>query len=61
MGANVAEPLSEPDADFATDVIDVTGLSLVDLDGVQGSALDQALRRLIEVGSGPVAGFNASI
>ncbi|WP_248962415.1 FxSxx-COOH cyclophane-containing RiPP peptide [Sphaerisporangium perillae] len=57
----MAEPLSEPDADFATDVIDVTGLSLVDLDGVQGSALDQALRRLIEVGSGPVAGFNASI
>lgn len=57
----MAEPFSVTGADFASDVIDVTGVSLADLDDVQGSVFDTALRRLTETDSGPVAGFTASI
>lgn len=45
-------------------LIDVTGLSLTDLDGLTDSALHHALRSLLQAGEdamGPIAGFSQSI
>ncbi|MFC4590101.1 FxSxx-COOH cyclophane-containing RiPP peptide [Sphaerisporangium corydalis] len=45
-------------------LLDVSGLSLADLDDADQSALARALRRLVEVGEGdlePFAGFSQSI
>jgi FXSXX-COOH protein len=48
--------------EYGGGLIDVTGLSLNDLRGIEGSRLEAALRRLVEEPeSGPVAGFQASI
>jgi FXSXX-COOH protein len=53
----------ERPVEYGAGLIDVTGLSLSELDGLYGSApLDLALRRLVEeVDSGPVAGFQSAL
>jgi FXSXX-COOH protein len=53
-----------PDGDIVSEVIDVSELTLEDLRSLGGSALGDALRRVIaETGdsSEPVSGFNSRI
>jgi FXSXX-COOH protein len=48
--------------EFSGDLIDVTGLSLRDLDGLPESSLTLALREVLTSDcAGPSAGFSASI
>jgi FXSXX-COOH protein len=48
--------------DFGEVLIDVSGLSLRDLDGISESSLAQALRHVLDdEETGPVAGFSSRI
>jgi FXSXX-COOH protein len=48
--------------DFGDVLIDVTGLSLRDVDAMDESSLAEALRRVLdEEQTGPVAGFQSKI
>ncbi|MEV0997197.1 FxSxx-COOH cyclophane-containing RiPP peptide [Nonomuraea sp. NPDC050202] len=48
--------------EYGGGLIDVSGWSLADLDGLPPSPLTSALRRLVdEAGTGPVAGFQSAI
>ncbi|MDF5752622.1 FxSxx-COOH cyclophane-containing RiPP peptide [Spongiactinospora sp. TRM90649] len=48
--------------EYGGGLIDVTGLSLGDLEEIDGSSLATALRRVVsEADSGPVAGFQSSL
>ncbi|MCF6467599.1 FXSXX-COOH protein [Nonomuraea sp. MG754425] len=50
------------DGEYGGGLIDVSGWSLGDLDGLPSSPLTSALRRLVEEsGSGPVAGFQSAL
>nr|WP_191909899.1 FxSxx-COOH cyclophane-containing RiPP peptide [Microbispora cellulosiformans] len=50
------------DGGYSGGLIDVTGLSLVELGQVDNPALSEALRRLLEEdGSVPYAGFQSTI
>ncbi|GAA2596288.1 hypothetical protein SMC26_00935 [Actinomadura fulvescens] len=47
---------------YETELIDVSGLSLRDLDSIEGSSLAKALQRLLTTDdTAPVAGFSAVI
>jgi FXSXX-COOH protein len=49
-------------AEYGGGLVDVTGLSLSDLEGIDGSRLELALRRLTEEADfGPTAGFQSAI
>ncbi|MEU8247249.1 FxSxx-COOH cyclophane-containing RiPP peptide [Nonomuraea sp. NPDC048916] len=48
--------------EYGGGLIDVSGLSLSDLDALDQPSLALALRRLVEdAGSGPVAGFQSAL
>ncbi|NBE92239.1 FXSXX-COOH protein [Nonomuraea sp. KC401] len=52
------------DESAETGLVDVGGLTLADLDGLNESALSHALRALLQAGEdamGPIAGFSQSI
>ncbi|GAA0966069.1 hypothetical protein GCM10009555_007030 [Acrocarpospora macrocephala] len=53
----------ERSVEYGAGLVDVTGLSLKDLDGIAPSTpLNHALRRLVEdTDSGPAAGFQSAI
>jgi len=48
--------------EYGGGLVDVTGLSLSDLEGLKGSKLESAMRRFVEeADSGPVAGFQSAV
>ncbi|MEU8203571.1 FxSxx-COOH cyclophane-containing RiPP peptide [Streptosporangium sp. NPDC049046] len=50
------------DTDYRKGLIDLTGMNLADLDGIDDSALGLALREIVEdEDTGPVAGFDSFI
>lgn len=54
--------MADETAGFGTDLIDVTGLSLHDLNDLGDSTLAHSLRRLLDDDdAAPVAGFTAMI
>ncbi|MEU3166777.1 FxSxx-COOH cyclophane-containing RiPP peptide [Streptosporangium sp. NPDC006930] len=58
MGEEVAGEIDS----IKSNLIDVTGLSLTDLDHIDNPSLKRALRRILEDDSaGPAAGFTSSI
>jgi FXSXX-COOH protein len=58
------QPSDSADRGFGSDLIDVTGLSLKDLQGLSETAVKRSLRRICEEMESPqdaVAGFQSSL
>ncbi|UBU13640.1 FxSxx-COOH cyclophane-containing RiPP peptide [Nonomuraea gerenzanensis] len=54
--------MDSAEGEYGGGLIDVSGWSLSDLDGLPSTPLTSALRRLVEeTGSGPVAGFQSAL
>lgn len=58
----MGEEIIASETDFSNGLIDVTELSLAELDKIGDSSLDIALRRILDDDdTGPVAGFSSRI